>query len=287
MQHIQRRTVSVQGMDLAYAEAGDGPAVVYIHGAMTTLDEGMIGLAPTLAPRFRFIAFDRPGHGASGRDLVTGSPWRQAQLIRGAVEALGIERPVVVGHSFGGAVALAYALQFPDEVAGVVAVAPIAFPEARMESLLFGLRTIPGAGDWLSMMAIPADRVLLPLLWNAMFLPQSMTPTFAAEFPFGLAARRGGLRADGEEAVLLMDSLTRSAAAYADCRVPVHVLQGERDIVVNRHMHGKPLAALLPDAIYTELEGMGHMLHHFRPEAVALAIDGLIARADAALPIAA
>ncbi|HEY0052295.1 MAG TPA: alpha/beta hydrolase [Caulobacteraceae bacterium] len=275
MQQIERKTVSVRGVDLAYADGGEGPAVVYLHGALTTLEEGLIGLYPTLSPRFRMLAFDRPGHGASSSDAATGSAWRQAALLHDALKQLGVERPVLVGHSFGGAVALAYALQFPRALAGVVAIAPIAFPEPRLEQVLFGFRAIPGAGDLLSLMSIPADEVILPLLWGGMFLPQPVPDAFKANFPFATAARRIQLRADGEEASLMVSGLMASAAAYWASSVPVTVMAGDQDKVINPALHGRLLAQMLPRGRFVSLPGLGHMAHHFVPGQVADAIAEL------------
>lgn len=276
MQHVQRSTVSIDDITLAYAETGDGPAVVYIHGALMTLEEGLISLAPTMGPHCRFIAFDRPGHGGSGKDTTTGSAWKQARLIHDALGVMGVRDPVIVGHSFGGAVAMAYALQFPDEIAGVVALAPIAFPEARLEQMLFGLRTIPGAGDLLSLMSMPADEVMLPLMWRGMFLPQGMTDAFRADFPFDVASRRIQIRADGEEAALMGAGLMRSALSYWTCRAAVKIIQGDCDLVVNPHIHGRMLAAVLPDATFTSAPGLGHMAHHSAPHLVLEAVQSLL-----------
>lgn len=271
----ERRVARVDGLDLAYADGGDGPAVVYLHGAMTTLDEGLIGLYPTLSPRYRMIAFDRPGHGASERTPLTGSPWRQAAMIHQALGDMGVERPVVIGHSFGGAVAMAYALQFPTDVAGIVALAPIAFPEPRLEHFLFGWRAAPVMGDWLSAMVTPIDELLLPALWGGMFAPQTMTPAFAAGFPFDVGSSRREMKADAEEAVAMITDLTRSAMSYWSCRAPVRVLQGERDAVVNP-IHGRGLALQVPGARFTGLPGLGHMAHHFVPEVVAGTVEELL-----------
>ncbi len=280
MQQFTRRTLTVDGLELAYAETGDGPPVVYIHGALTTLEEGMIGLAATLGARCRLIAFDRPGHGESAGDATTGSALRQAELIRGALVQLGVERPVVVGHSFGGAVAMAMALEFPDEVAGVVALAPVAFPEPRPELMMFGPRAAPLGGIWLSLVSAPADALLLPVLWNTMFLPHRMPPAFREGFPFGLAAGRSQTRADGQDATAMLASLTRSAMRYPACRVPVHILQGDRDLVVNPFVHGRPLAAVLPRGRFTSLPGHGHMAHHIVPEVVVEAVEAMFAQTE-------
>lgn len=275
MQHFQRAITPVQGLDVAHATIGEGRPVVYIHGAVTTREEGVVALGGTLGARHRLICIDRAGHGGSGRDTTTGSAWKQAALIRGCVDSLGVERPVIVGHSFGGAVALAYALQSPEAVAGVVALAPIAFPEPRLEQLIFGARTLPVAGRWLGRMARPLDAVLLPMMWDGMFLPQAMTKAFRDGFPFAVASRGEQLVADGQDAALMTAGLSRSAMSYWRCQVPVEVIQGDRDIVVNPLLQGRPLAALLPRGTFRSLPGLGHMAHHFVPEVVLEAIDRL------------
>ena len=149
------------------------------------------------------------------------------------MRALGLKQPVVLGHSYGGAVALAYGLRFPDAVAGIVALAPVCFPELRLEQMLFGPRTAPVAGPLLSDALAPTvDPTLLPLLWNAMFLPQVMPKPFADRFPFGFAGRSAQVIAEGEDALALWPALSRSALAYPSCRVPVRILAGDADLVV-------------------------------------------------------
>jgi len=275
MQQSERKRIKVDGLTLAYAQVGAGPSVVYIHGAMTTLEEGLIGLADTLAPNFRITAFDRPGHGHSGRDGGTGSAWRQAELIQAACAALQLERPVIVGHSFGCAVAMALALAHPGSVSGLVLVAPIAFPEPRLEIMMFGARAVPITGDWVSIMAGPTDAVMLPALRNGMFLPQRMTSAFREEFPFELASGREQLQADGQDSLAMIESLSRSASQYATCQVPVHIVQGDQDLVVNPMLHGRPLAAVLPRGRFINMPGLGHMAHHFAPRVVADAVETL------------
>ncbi|MGV7034600.1 alpha/beta fold hydrolase [Methylobacterium symbioticum] len=274
----ERRFTEVEGIPIAWVEAGAGPDLILVHGALMCLEDMWLGPMAALARHFRVVAIDRPGHGASGHArLADGSLWRQAGILRGLAGRIGLERPVVAGHSFGGAVALAYGLAYPDATRGIVAMAPIAFPEPRLEQVLFGPRAVPVGGDLLSALLGPADALLLPLLWRAMFLPQGMPERFAAAFPFGLASRPDRLVAEGENANLLWPDLARSVAAYPTCRVPVHILGGDRDIVTNQSLHGRGAALMIPGARLHWLPGQGHMLHHFRPDAVveaALAVAG-------------
>ncbi len=277
----ERRLVTGgEGRRLAYVEAGRGTAVLLIHGALTNLDDMVLGPFDALARACRVIAFDRPGHGASPRRrLEDASPWRQAGLIHQAARALGVERAVVVGHSFGGAVAMAYGMAYPQDTEGVVALAPIAWPEPRLEQLLFGARAAPVAGPWLDLAARDTiDRALLPLLWRAMFLPQPMPERFEHGFSFESAARAQTTVATGEDAAAIGTALWRSVAGYATCKVPVRILGGDRDLVVNNAVHGAVLGRILPAGRFEWVRGMGHMLHHFAVDRVVSAVAALAGR---------
>lgn len=277
---VPRRVVDLAGgRSLAYAEMGSGPPLVAIHGTLMSLEDMWLGPAPPLARHFRVIAVDRPGHGFSRRrGAADAHPWRQAELIHEGLRALGIEKPVIVGHSFGGAVALAYALQFPDALAGTVALAPICFPEPRIEHLIFGPRAAPGGSLLSGALERSTDSTLLPLLWNAMFLPATMPAAFAEGYPFGLAGHAGQLVAEGEDAVGLSAGLTRSALAYASCRVPVEILGGDSDIVVSTPRHGYVASLRIPGARFRALSRTGHMLHHQHPDAVLAAARAVLHR---------
>lgn len=255
---------------IAYAETGSGPDLVAIHGALMCLEDLWLGPVPALSEHFRVVAVDRPGHGFSLRPRGRGADiWDQAARIRDAVRILGLERPVILGHSFGGAVALAYGMLYPDEIAGIVALAPICFPELRLEQMLFGPRAVPLGGDLLSrLLNRSSDPALLRLLWNAMFLPQAMPERFRDAFPFDLAGRAAQLTAEGEDAGWLWPALTRSAQRYPTLRVPTHILCGSADLVVNTFAQGYAAARLIPGAQFTSLHGTGHMVSHFHAEAI-------------------
>lgn len=268
---VPRRLVQLSDdRTIAYAETGSGPDLVAIHGTLMCLEDLWLGPVPALAEHFRVVAVDRPGHGFSLRPRGRAADlWDQAARIRDAVRQLGLHRPVILGHSFGGAVALAYGMLHPEEITGVVAVAPICFPEPRLEHVLFGPRALPFGGDSLSqVLGATSDRALLPLLWNAMFFPGPMPETFARNFPFDLAARPAQITAEGEDAGWLWPGLTRSVLGYPTLRAPVRFLAGSADLVVNTEMHARRAARLIPDARLDLLPGSGHMLHHFHREAV-------------------
>lgn len=276
MVHL-RRHVELSGRRLTYAEVGEGPPVVLLHGALTGLDDLLLGLEDAFAGRFRLIAVDRPGYGGSEGDWETASIWSQATLFRDFARQLGLQRPLLVGHSFGGAVAVAWALQHPETVSGVVALAPLAFPEARLEHLMFGPRAAPLMGDALSFASMPFDTLAMPAIWRAMFHPQPVPDSFRRAFPTTQPGERGRLKTVGREAARLVPDLTRSAGLYGSVRTPVRILFGDRDRVANPLLHGRALAAALPSGRSESLPGVGHMVHHARPDAVADAVRELSA----------
>jgi len=278
---VPRRSVSLgEGRSLAYAEAGEGPPLVLIHGTLLALEDMWLALEPRLSRHHRVIAVDRPGHGLSARHrLVDASPWRQATLIHEALRSLGIERPIVIGHSFGGTVALCYGLLFPEETAGLLALAPLCFPEIRLEQILFGPRFTPGLGEMIGpLLAGTSDPTLLPLLWRAIFLPQIMPEAVAKSFPFALASGPERMIAEGEDALSVWPALSRAALSYTRCTVPVGILGGTADLVVNNALQGALAARAIPQARFDWVPGAGHMLHHFHQDTVAAAVDRLAGR---------
>lgn len=249
---------------IAYAQAGAGPDCLVVHGTLMTLEDSWLGPVPALSERFRVTAVDRPGHGLSRRRrLVDASPWRQAAILHDFAAEAGLARPVLVGHSYGGTVAMAYAILFPDDVAGLVALAPMCLPEPRLEAMLFGPRGAPLYGDGLApLLGVTADIALLQTMWRTMFLPQAMPAPFSAGFPFDLAARFEQMVAEGEDAIALQPALVTMAMSLAGCRVPTRILGGSADLVVNNAAQGQVAAMMMPNARFTWQPGLGHMLHH-------------------------
>lgn len=275
---LERRFVEAdEGLDLAWAEAGQGPPVVLLHGTLTTLEDMTISLAERLGRSHRVIAFDRPGFGRSTvRRFLDAGVGRQGERLHRAIASLGLESPVIVGHSFGASVALAMAVQEPSRIAGVVAIAPLVLPEPRLEHMIFGPRAAPFAGELVQAGAhATTDRALLPLLWRAMWLPQVMPESVRTGFPFALAGRSGSACRIGEDAMAAAFDLPALVGAAAACPVPVCIMGGDRDLVVNNGANGRALAALMPRGAFIDLPGLGHMAHHFAADRIAGEVERL------------
>src|SRR4051812_13255833 len=110
-----QRTVVVDGVRLAYDDAGSGPAVVLLH-AIGHDTRDFVRLSAKLATRHRVVALEWPSQGRSGPDRVPATAERYAGLLDGFLAAIGIERAVIVGNSIGGAAAIRFAHAYPDRV---------------------------------------------------------------------------------------------------------------------------------------------------------------------------
>lgn len=258
-----------EGERLRYRREGSGPPVVLIHGALSCLEDVAEPLAEVLGGERTVVAFDRPGHGWSDRER-----WRlatvqsQAERLLRAVSALELDRPVLIGHSYGGSTALAMALAAPEAVAGVVAISPAMFPEPRLEQALFAPRALPAGGDvYAGTGGRASDPATLSLLWEAMWTPQRMPDRFRETFPFARARSAGCVVAYGEDAAAMPASLSQLTAGALRCAVPVRVLVGSGDVVTS-NLHGQVMAAAVPDGRIERLPGLGHCLHWFAPERV-------------------
>jgi pimeloyl-ACP methyl ester carboxylesterase len=250
---------------LHLVQAGEGPDLVLIHGALTTHQDWLSGPAEALLPGRRITIVDRPGHGLSRRPRFFGTPRDQARQIAEGLAAAGVKRASLVGHSFGALVALALGEQRPELVAGLVLVSPLIFPEPRpLEQAMFVPRSVPLLGPLLSRIARGSgmDRAMLEFAQREMFKPGEIPDSWKKDFPFEQVLDPDVLVVEGEDAATILPLAPAGLVDLSQIRVPVHVVIGESDRVVAHDRQGRRLVRLLHNARLTGIEGAGHMLHH-------------------------
>ncbi len=119
------KITKIPGGAIHWVEAGAGPVVVCIHGLAGNHYGCTYGMMEDLARDHRVIALDRPGCGWSTRDGAARAPLsEQSAMIAAFLKAEGIERPVIVGHSLGGAIGLTMGLEHPDQVGALALICP-------------------------------------------------------------------------------------------------------------------------------------------------------------------
>lgn len=139
------RTVIVHGHELSYLDSGSGPAVLFIHG-LTGSHRHWAHLVSALDTDYRIVAPDLFGHGASAKLMGDYSLGAHAATMRDLLDRLGIDRVTLVGHSFGGGIAIQFCYLFPERVERLVLVASGGL--GRSVSPLLRAATVPGA-EWL------------------------------------------------------------------------------------------------------------------------------------------
>ena len=276
--------VRLHWIDTGPGRQASGPPVVLLHGNLVTLDDWIAsGVVDRLAAEGRrVVAFDRPGFGHSERPDGRWGAGEQAALLNRAARELGVERPVVVGHSWAALVALAWAQGAP--VAGAVLVSGYYHPSARLDALLVAPAAAPGIGPVVRhTVAPPFARLTLPATLRTMFAPRPVPPAFRALFPRELVPRPSQIRATASDGSIMVAEARRLSGRLGELRAPTLAMAGLDDRIADPHDQTAQLARrtgarllLVPDA--------GHMVHHAAPGVLADAILGLApaARKEAA-----
>jgi pimeloyl-ACP methyl ester carboxylesterase len=289
------RFMDVEGVRLHVAELGlprgapgAEPAVVLIHGASGNMEDMRLALGERLAASHRVILIDRPGHGWSSRpaDDSYASPARQARLVTEALKQLGVGRAILVGHSWGGAFATAYALAFPDRTAGLVLISAVTHPWPADPGWYNNLASLRGIGPlFLRTLVYPLGSFLIEGVSRTVFEPQPMPEDYLRRAAIRLVLRPNTFFANARDLALLRNFIAAQVPSYVDLRSPTIIITGDRDTMVSPKINACALAAILPQAKLVFLKGVGHMPHHAAPEAVAAAIDELAAPRQTALVV--
>ncbi len=276
----QGRFVTVDGVRLHYVERGSGPALVLLHGnGVLANDFEHSGLLDKAAAHYRTIAFDRPGFGYSERPRRTiWTPQAQARLLHHALQQIGVDAAIVVGHSWGTLVALSMALEVPDFVRGLVLLSGYYYPSLRIDAPLLAGPAIPIVGDLMRYTVSPlAGRMLWRPVTRKAFAPLPVAERFKALSPW-MALRPGQLRAAAAETALMVPAAAALAKRYPELKVPATIVAGTQDRVVDFGHNSERLSERLPDSELQLQPGVGHMTHYAHPDKVMAAVDAIAAQ---------
>jgi len=278
--HYQRQSVVVDGMRLNYVSAGSGRPVVLIHGNPGSYEDYTLAVVGKLSQSYYVVAFDRPGHGYSERqDSVQTTVEVQALIIRDALQKLALEKPVLVGHSWGGSLVLAAAVAYAKDLAGIVLLAPAAYPGLSTEwwSLLPHL---PLIGNLMVNRLTPfLGRAVVRKSVKQAYDPQDVQEDYV-ERCLDLWMKPDHIRACAYDERTLGASLTVLSEHYRDIEMPVVIVTGSADRLLNPEEHAYPLHKTIRHSKLVVLPETGHQLPQTRPEAVISAIDVVWAAAS-------
>ena len=262
--------VDVEGVRLHYAAAGAGPAVVLLHGNPgSTRDYD--ALQPALAGRYRTIALDRPGHGYSARPSEM-TPQQQSATLHAFLAKLGVQRPVIVGHSWGGGLALIHALEYPDDVGAVVTLAPRAQVQPVRESWLYRAVRTPFLGPALAWTLLgPLGQKSVGQGLASAYAP-SPVPADALERAQALWLRPGQAQSAVWDTWHLQQALSIATGRYPQLAPPLTIVTGAHDQLLPE---SQALHDAVPGSQLVLLKDAGHMALRTHVPAVVDVIDRL------------
>ena len=260
---INGRFVEVDGERFHYVEEGKGPPLVMIHGLMGSSRNLTYALSGQLAAQFRVITLDRPGSGYSTRH--TGTPADlpgQARQIAAFIKTLDLDKPLVLGHSLGGAISLALALDHPEAVGGLVLVAPLTHPQRLLPLVFLSLAVRPAwLRRWMAhTLTMPIGLLTKGSVVKGVFAPDPAPADFATRGGGLLGMRPGNFYAASTEINTVNDHLPGMVRRYPQLTLPIGLVYGSRDQVLDFRKHGQALVDKVPGVKLQLVEGRGHML---------------------------
>ncbi|HYC41739.1 MAG TPA: alpha/beta fold hydrolase [Noviherbaspirillum sp.] len=260
----QGRFVEAGGVKFHAREQGSGPALLLIHGLAGQMRHYTYGVADRLARQYRVIAIDRPGSGYSVRDKSTPADLStQAAAIAELIGKLQLGPTFVVGHSLGGAVALALALEHRQHVTGLALIAPLThLPEGGEAPAAFRALTIESS--WLRTLfawtlAVPASIAGRHAVLDQVFGPDAVPHDFATKGGGLLTLRPSHFVAASRDLQAVPSRLPAIVARYAELDIPVDILFGRKDRILDYRVHGQGLADKVKGTRLKVVDG-GHML---------------------------
>ena len=263
------RFINIMGNRIHYVEQGSGPeTLLLIHGlggASANYSYAMLG---DLARDYRVVAIDRPGSGYSQRAKRASAALAvQADVLAGVIDALQLGKPMLVGHSLGGAVALATALRHPEKVRGLALIAPLTHMPGSGPSAVFAALTIRQA--WLRQLF--AWTLMVPLsmrrreqVLDVVFGPEPVPADFPIRGGGALGLRPSHFIASSRDLVALEEVLPQLEQSYPALQLPVRILYGRDDRILDPQEQGQAMADRFP-AVELELVPGGHMLPLTQP----------------------
>jgi pimeloyl-ACP methyl ester carboxylesterase len=254
--------LEVEGNRIHYLDVGEGRPILFIHGLGGWLQQLSHPLFERLGGNYRLISLDRPGSGYSTRAKgLTGRLPEQADQLAAFIDALGLDRPMLVGHSLGGAIALTVALRHPDKISGLALISPLTSHVAETPPEFAGLKIrSPGLRRLFAhTLAVPLAARYAKATLDFIFGPQQPPADYAIAGGAFVGLRPGHFYATSTDYVALDEDMPQQETRYGEIGMPVGILFGTEDRVLDYRKQGLAMEAKLPGLDLEIIEGVGHM----------------------------
>lgn len=265
----------LNSLHLPRPETADLPPVVFIHGASGNLLDQTGAFLRPLQGRAEMLFVDRPGHGYSERGGPENAiPSGQAAAIALLMEKRGIEKAIIVGHSFGGAIAASFALHHPERTAGLVLLAPATHPWPGGIDWYYRLTALPFIG-WLfaHTLVTPLGQRRIEGGTRSIFSPNPRPDDYVDKTGPHLVLRPATFRNNARDVANLHAYLTATAPRYREIGAPTVIITGDSDGVVLADIHSRGLARDIPGAELLWIGNLGHKPDYVVTDVVVAALE--------------
>jgi pimeloyl-ACP methyl ester carboxylesterase len=150
--------IEVDGYRIHYIKKGSGPQMVLLHGTRDNYCEFSTSFVDTLSKSFEVFLIDRPGYGYSDKPESALNLQTNSILLKQILSELKIDRPVILGSSYGSSIAIKYASDYPESISGLILIKPELLPDENSRHPLSGLYNLPLLDD---------------IMLNALYVPHS------------------------------------------------------------------------------------------------------------------
>lgn len=253
----------------------DLPPIVFIHGASGNLLDQSTPFLPGLRGRAELLFVDRPGHGYSGRGgSENDTPDGQANTIARAMDTLGMQSAIIVGHSFGGAVAASFAVLHPEKTRGLLLLAPATHPWPGGVDWHYTLTAMPVIGPVFAHTIAPlAGMLRMKPAIGAVFAPNPQPVDYIESAGPTLVLRPAAFRYNAIDVANLHGYVSQMAPRYSAIKVPTVVITGDSDDIVLANIHSTGLARDIDGAELVWLRNVGHKPDYVATEIAIAALE--------------
>ena len=256
---------TINGAKLHYVDTGEvedksKPAIIFIHGAGGNLQDPMPIYRKPLEDKFRVIFFDRPGQGYSEAFEGSNNITIQTSSIAKLMDELTIEKAIIVGHSFGGALASTFGVLYPQKTAGLILLAPVTHPWYTGLDWHYDLGNTPVLGWLFSHSLAPvAGNYIYPDAIKRLFLPNEMPKDYKETSATKLSLLPSNFHSNAKDVSGAHDHVEKFQHRYQEITAPTHIYHGDKDDIVSLEIHS--INGLSKDIKHSKLfvlEGVGH-----------------------------
>jgi pimeloyl-ACP methyl ester carboxylesterase len=253
----------------------DLPPIVFIHGASGNLRDQAGAFLEPLRGRAELLFVDRPGHGYSERGgPANDTPEGQANAIARLLERKGIERAIIVGHSFGGAITASFGVLHPEKVEGLVFLAAATHPWPGGVDWYYHLASAPIIGPiFCHTVALHAGMMRIEAATDHVFAPNPRPQTYLENTGPALVLRPSAFGSNAKDVAGLHAYVTGFAPRYREIARPTVIITGDADEIVLEEIHSKGLARDIAGSELVWIDGLGHKPDYIVTEIVIAALE--------------